>query len=541
MKPPLIRHSDVHRPAYHFTAPTGWLNDPNGLVQIGGIYHMFYQWNPGAPLHGDIHWGHAISADLVHWEDRPVALAPGDGPDAEGCWSGIFLQTDEGPALMYSGLNREYGHTQTCCLAWPSASGDELANGDGASRLDSWNKDPANPVISRVPAGLDARVMRDHCVWREDGVWHQVMGAGLGSDEGALVHFSSADLHQWDDEGLMLRGSEVPATGAYMGTTWECPDLFPLGGEDHGETFPDSLPAHSISSASSRTVFAFSAWDKGQTLHSAYLVGSVRDGRFVPDSEARLLDFGLRHFYAPQSFLATDGRRIQIGWAQEAWEPQIAGAKVWAGAMALPRELTLDGSRVRSHPVLELAGLRLGSPENVQIADGTAGELHTRSRQVEIGGELQLEPGGHVEITVLASPVGGESSDTASCTGAPATARLGTTAGTAERTTITIGFAQESEQFMYLGVDRFESRVAEQSRYYDMKPLQGVIEPNDGKANLQIFVDHSIIEVFVNGHPLTARVYPVRADSDCIGVSAVGARGELRVWELASIAQDSPE
>ena len=76
---------DPHRPAFHFVAPAGWLNDPNGLTQRDGWYHLFYQYNPYAAVHDRIHWGHARSTDLVHWEHLPIALEPGDGPDVDGC------------------------------------------------------------------------------------------------------------------------------------------------------------------------------------------------------------------------------------------------------------------------------------------------------------------------------------------------------------------------------------------------------------------------------------------------------------------------
>ena len=96
--------TDPHRPHYHFLPPANWLNDPNGLIQWNGEYHMFYQYNPNGPFHGTIHWGHAVSADLVHWRHLPIALAPEAGTaDEDGCWSGCAVDDSGVPTLIYSG------------------------------------------------------------------------------------------------------------------------------------------------------------------------------------------------------------------------------------------------------------------------------------------------------------------------------------------------------------------------------------------------------------------------------------------------------
>src|SRR6266487_6704302 len=140
--------TDPHRPQYHFLPRANWLNDPNGLIQWGGTYHLFYQYNPNGPFHATIHWGHAASADLVHWRHLPIALAPTPGAaDADGCWSGCAVNDGGVPTLIYSGhRNGE----QRACLA---------TSADG---LLTWQKHPGNPVIPGPPPGLDLVAFRDH-------------------------------------------------------------------------------------------------------------------------------------------------------------------------------------------------------------------------------------------------------------------------------------------------------------------------------------------------------------------------------------------
>ena len=171
---------DPHRPGFHFVPPGGWLNDPNGVGQRDGIYHLFYQYNPHAAVHDRIHWGHATSRDLVRWHDEPVALVPGpDGPDADGCWSGVLVDDDDTPTLVYSG--HRHGSLDVMCLA------------RGSADLREWRKDPTNPLL-RAPDWLDLIAFRDHCVWRENGRWRQLIGAGIRGVGGSALLFESDDL-----------------------------------------------------------------------------------------------------------------------------------------------------------------------------------------------------------------------------------------------------------------------------------------------------------------------------------------------------------
>ncbi|MGP1673704.1 MAG: hypothetical protein ACTS8Z_00640, partial [Candidatus Limnocylindrales bacterium] len=93
------------RPRYHLTPPSGWMNDPNGPIFVDGRLHVFYQHNPDGPYWDRVHWGHAVSDDLVRWEHWPIAIAPEtDGPDSFGCWSGCVVDADGTPTMLYTGI-----------------------------------------------------------------------------------------------------------------------------------------------------------------------------------------------------------------------------------------------------------------------------------------------------------------------------------------------------------------------------------------------------------------------------------------------------
>jgi len=460
---------DRHRPAFHFVAPAGWLNDPNGLTQQDGWYHLFYQHNPHAPVHERIHWGHARSADLVHWEHLPIALEPSAGPDAEGCWSGVLVDDDGVPTLVYSG--RHDGIELPC-----------VAIGD--ADLTEWTKDAANPVLAAPPADLDIVAFRDHCVWREDGRWRQIIGSGIRDLGGTALLYDSDDLRSWRYVGPLLVGdhSAQDRTAAdWTGTMWECVDLFRVGEAD---------------------ALVFSAWDEGVTHHPLYWSGEYRGDAFEPRSLHRL-DLGSRFFYAPQSFRDEAGRRIMFGWMQEGRSDAATLAAGWSGAMSLPRVVTAhaDGS-LHQAPAPEIDRLRLEPQfdgDAVLVGDRVSGD------QLDLELEVRLEDGGSVEVAVLA------------------------TADGAERTVYRLRRDGDSAE---LSLDRSASSLDAST---DAEPLGGSVPLECGDTvRLRILVDHSALEAFANGVPLAARVYPTRVDAIGVSVALDRARASLRAWPMAS-------
>jgi beta-fructofuranosidase len=317
-----IKH-DPQRPRAHFTPQINLMYDPKGLIHWRENYHLFYQYNPNRAAWGDIHWGHAVSRDLVHWKYLPVALAPSpDGADAGGCFSGCAVQNGAEVALLYTGV-----YPEVQCLA-VSRSAD----------LTKWQKHPT-AVIPAPPDGLVQEGFRDPCVWREGAEWRMAIGSGVCGIGGAVLLYRSMDLKQWEYLGILYQGDLQLREPLWTGTMWECPSFFPLG---------------------EKWVLVVSACSAEGAAYTLYFTGEYRADHFIPDGGPRLLDFGAAGcFYAPQTFLDGKGRRLMIGWLREGRSGEAQLEAGWSGAMSLPRVLTLgaDGTLCCA-PVEETKRLR---------------------------------------------------------------------------------------------------------------------------------------------------------------------------------------
>ena len=312
---------DSHRPVYHFLPPSNWMNDPNGVIQWQGKYHLFYQYNPNGPLWGDIHWGHAISPDLVHWEDLPLALAPTPGsPDEAGCFSGCAV--DNGlPTLIYTGTRGERNEIQTQCLA---TSHDDLL---------TWQKYDRNPILSAIPAESGQNSdFRDPFVWQEADGWYMVLGSRIKDVGGAVFLFRSANLTEWEYLHPLLVGDSHRS-----GAIWECPNFFQLD---------------------DRWVLIISSHTGVTTDRVLYFVGTYENHQFTPTHSGEMvLDYG--HLYAPLTMRDDQNRRLLIGWLREARssvDQQWAG---WSGVQSIPRVLHLDErDRLLMQPIPDLETIR---------------------------------------------------------------------------------------------------------------------------------------------------------------------------------------
>ena len=367
----------IFRQRYHFMAPGGWLNDPNGCIWYQGQYHLYYQHNPFDSVWGEMYWGHAVSKDLVNWKHLPIALVPSEPCEDHprgGVFSGSTIQKDNALIAAYTATTFQGNqHLQTQCLARST---------DGGL---SFEKSAMNPVITSPPAGVSADI-RDPRILRHGDRWYIVLGASLGAGawshgEGCALLYESADMLHWKYRDVIAR------SGGKLGTMWECVDLYPLNGQ---------------------WVLSFSPMFLGDSK-TVCLTGTMdfQNACFSWHTRSEL-DWGTE-YYAPQSMADGCGRTIVMAW-QNAWDWMPwwqdfgpVSSEGWCGCMALPRSVSLSqNGRMISAPVEELKTLRSneqktgwitvdGQPRELPCADPVAFEMeikidlqHTQSKIVSI-------------------------------------------------------------------------------------------------------------------------------------------------------------
>lgn len=337
-----------YRLGYHLMTKGGWMNDPNGFSWFKGYYHMFYQYYPYAAEWGPMHWGHARSKDLVHWETLPVALAPDEHED--GCFSGSAVVHDGKLWLIYTGHHltkpddsEEFYQDQN--IAWSE---------DGIN----FHKYEGNPVL-RAPEG-NTKHFRDPKVWQEGDTFYMVLGS-QGSDElGRALLYKSQNLKQWEPVSVLDKAVSLKDEG-YM---WECPDFFHLDGRDILLMSPQGLEPQG---------------DCFRNLNqTGYLLGQQDEDGRLQRKDFTEIDRG-HDFYATQTLLAPDGRRLMTAW-MNAWDsPMQEKEDGWAGALTIPRELRVEKGRLYQQPVREMASVRAGKLLEGKLAAGSRTKLPSTS------------------------------------------------------------------------------------------------------------------------------------------------------------------
>jgi beta-fructofuranosidase len=466
---------DRHRPTYHFSPPENFMNDPNGLCQWQSLYHLFYQFRADGEEH--VHWGHAVSEDLVRWRDLPIALYPDQEND---CYSGQTLVENDRVIATYHGTQ----------------AGNAIATASDPLLTD-WQKNPQNPVIPIVPVDDDGSPYRvfDPCIWKEDDGYYALSGVfkdGERSTDGVGVDhvFRSTDLTGWEYVGELIAGD----FNSEPGEDYAVPNFWPIGNGKHMLLF-------------------FSHKRGGQ-----YFVGDYDPlgHRFKADYHGRLNNgpLAVGSLHAPSATIDDSGRFLAIFNIKESREP-----RGWSDIMTLPTHLSLRGDNsLVIRPVDEVESLR--------------GELISApDAEVGAGGELVLGDisGNALELTMTIEP------GTAHEVGLNVLR-----SGNGEESTRISFFPKGHPRFgsALLQIDGTSSSVRTDliPRIPEIGPLDIA---DDEPVELRVFIDRSVVEVFANDRQcLTLRAYPDRDDSQGVSLFARGGTAKftgIQAWQMECV------
>ena len=497
-----------YKPHYHASVPSAWSNDPNGMIWFQGKAHLFCQYYPHKAQWGQMHWGHFVSEDLIHWDFLPAALTPDqDYEDICGCCSGSSVEIDGKLWLMYTAAQPEL---QRQCLAWSE---------DGIH----FTKHPDNPVLNSdmLQDIVSPRDFRDPKLFEKDGYYYCLAGvrvidrdkyneracaitsykskeetlfykdirdlnpsrgltaaensydpAVLGGFENAiglgnLILFRTKDLKTWEYVGVLLEKQEGFDDALFeLKGVYECPDYFVSEGKEIILASPQNLPQ---------------IGNRFQNLHSViYMTGKMdfKNGRFDLES-VEDLDSGF-DIYACQTLSMPDGRRIMIAW-KEMWDRSYpTEVHNWVGSYTLPRELVYKKDRLYQIPVREIEQFRQNKKEirNAELYNSCLSPAGFGGNVLEL--EVSFETGDAEKVGVRVFK------------------------GREHETVITYNRTEKAVYF-----DRTRSGIPLTGKEPEVN-IRACDVGDCETVSFRIFLDVSSVEVFINGgrHVMTANVYP---------------------------------
>ena len=444
--------ADPAHPIFHVSTPAQWMNDPNGPIFYKGVYHLFYQLTPFSDESGVKYWGHVRSRDLVKWEHLPIAIAPSNDQGEDSIWSGCCTINGLGqPMIFYTSIGRGKSAFDQA-EQWAAVGDVDLIH---------WQKSPANPVLSEaVNAGTKIYDWRDPFVFHAGKKTYLVTGGHLAKDRQADVNLYEAQdaaLTQWKYRGPLFQMPDAP--------TVECPNFFQLGDQ---------------------WVLFVSPYGRVQ-----YFIGDfdATAGRFTARTNG-LVDYG-SSFYAPNTMLVPDGRRLVWGWVKD-----FPGGHGWNGCLSLPRQLSIarDG-QLHQIPAPQLAKLRgrKVSWQNVRLPAAGATFKLPATNTLEIQADIRCQTGQSVtlEIKCGANP--------------PPPVRI--------------------------SFDGSQLAVGDSTA-----PL--AIPGEKKQLSLRIFIDRSVLEVFANETVCVTKIIPLMNADVSLEIRASGGEAEAKeiaAWPLKTI------
>lgn len=332
----------------HLKAPDNWVNDPNGFIYYKGYYHLFYQYFPYGPRWGTMHWGHAVSRDLVTWEHKGLALYPTLKEDRNGCFSGSAIEFEGKIHLVYTGVKYEAinpGDPHLCLNDQFESSQLMISSEDGFAFDNEHGKEVIIPAIQNPEVG-DRTHTRDPKVWKGREGWFLVLGSTLHGKQGEVLIYYSSDLHKWSYRNRVFKGPEY-------GWMWECPDYF--------ET--DGIGILLVSA------MGLTQNEEKEKNHSIcfYCSFDEKTGTMELSDTYQFLDYGM-DLYAPQTTLDQEGRRILTAWVRM---PEVTKGG-WIGMFCSPRVVEVKAGHIffRLHPHVQKAYSRKISDVSQASGDG---------------------------------------------------------------------------------------------------------------------------------------------------------------------------
>lgn len=475
--------NDPHRPLYHPMPLNGWTNEPHGLIYYNSQYHLFYQKNGAGAYWADMNWGHMVSDDLVVWEDNAAVLWPTKNTfDSKGIWSGcVVLDDTNKPTIFYTGVNGAFAGIGMASLS-----------GDGSS----WVKSANNPIIATKPAVSTEDDFRDPYVWKDGTTYYMVVGGKLNGYGNLWLYKSTNNMVTWNYVKPFFTGT---AAMGDVGAFWEMPVVKIINGKYF--------------------VLVNKTPDGTSRARTFYWVGSMVNETFVPNQTTpNDLDLIVGEL-SPSICNDLNGNTVGIGVIPDTWNAFLNDGTEhkklgWANIQSIAKQYTLNGNVIERKPYSGLTQLRKS-----QIVDKTGGAITSSTTGIlsNPNGSRQLE----IDVTV--------------------------TPGTASKVGVIVGKGTNGE-VTKIYVDYSTNKIKVDRTLSSQNPNAQKAEPAEGNLvldknanlNMKVFVDHSVIEVFINDKSaFITRIFPIGADSHGVDLFVEGGTSTLvsaKVYDLLGVS-----
>lgn len=466
--------NDFSRPKYHLLPAANWTNETHGLVYYNNNYHIFNQKNASNLMLRQINWGHFSSPDLIHWTEHKPILSPEPGFDENGIWSGHVVLNDDGtPTAFYSAGGAKFG----VGMALPKDPD-----------LMEWGKYEDNPIILGQPEGFTRTDMHDPYLWKVGDKWYMCIGFGLekdGKKNGALLLYSSRDLKKWEYQHLLFEGTpEIDHSGVF----WEMPVFQKIGKKYI--LLVNKVP------------------NKGIPARALYWIGDFVNEKFIPDNPIPKNLEVINRLLSPSLVTDKDGLLTAIAIIPDEIGGEATFTHGWTHLYSIPRVWSLKENRIIQSPHPALKALREEQKlfQNQQVVSFKPLLISTGRQQVEI--EATIEPNSSKKFGFIV----GENPDHSEYT--------------------RIYYDTETREMV---VDQAHSSLKEHIPLNIRKDTYNL--DFSKPVNLHLFIDGSVVEVFVNKEDaFTTRIFPLKESSNQVEIFSEEANitSTINVWNLKS-------